>query len=169
LFLHRYCCISNGTIFFSAGRLLMLFGAATASEARFDRLLGAVLCCWCLLEFASELLRHRWARRINIALPVSIAALMASTVLWLPKVSKDGDRFEAAMYFLLFASAPICLAVFNYLAYRLTRSDAIPEPSASRSSQKTEGFMHNWRTLIEGLIVSIGVIIGSWRIHKRHF
>jgi len=62
----------------------------------------------------------RWARRINIALPVSIAIFMASTVLWLPAVTKDGDRFDAALGFLLYASAPLCLAVFNYLAYRLT-------------------------------------------------
>jgi TolB-like protein/Flp pilus assembly protein TadD len=44
----------------------------------------------------SELMRHRWARRINIALPVSIAIFMASTVLWLPAVTKDGDRLNAA-------------------------------------------------------------------------
>jgi hypothetical protein len=126
--------VSNGSIFFFAVRLLMAFGAATASEARIDRLLGAVLCSWCLLGFAAELIRHRWARRINIALPVSIATFMASTVLWLPVVTKDGDRFEAATGFLLFASAPICLAILNYLAYRLTRGiDPNPRPLTSGS------------------------------------
>jgi hypothetical protein len=125
---------SNGTILFFAVRLLMAFGAATASEARIDRLLGGVLCSWCLLGFAAEIIHHRWARRINIALPVSIAIFMASTVLWLPAVTKDGDRFEASTGFLLFASAPICLAVFNYLSYRLTRGlDANPAPLASGS------------------------------------
>lgn len=118
--------VSNGAIFFFAVRLLKAFGAATTSEARFDRLLGAVLCSWCLLGFATELMHHRWARRINIALPVAIAAFMASTVLWLPTASKDGDRFDAALLFLLFATIPIFLALFNYLAYRLTRANAIP-------------------------------------------
>jgi hypothetical protein len=126
--------LSNGTILFFAVRLLMAFGAATAGEARIDRLLGAILCSWCLLGFAAELIHHRWARKINIALPVSIAIFMASTVLWLPVVTNDGDRFEAATGFLLFASAPICLAVFNYLAYRLTRGlDANPAPLTSGS------------------------------------
>jgi len=75
-----------------------------------------------------------WAGRINIALPVSIAIFMASSVLWLPAVTKDGDRFEAATGFLLFVNAPIYLAVFNYLAYRLTRGiDANPTPLASGS------------------------------------
>jgi hypothetical protein len=46
---------------------------------------------------------------------------MASTVLWLPAVTEDGDRFDAALGFLLYASVPTCFAVFNYLAYRLTR------------------------------------------------
>ena len=112
--------VSNGTILFFAVRLLMAFGAETASEARIDRLLGALLCSWCVLGFAAELTHHRWAQKINIALPISIAIFMASTVLWLPASTKDGDRFEAATDFLLFACVPICLAVFNYLAYRLT-------------------------------------------------
>jgi hypothetical protein len=112
----------------------MAFGAATASEARIDKLLGAVLCSWCLLGFAAELVYHRWARKINIALPVSIAIFMVSTVMWLPAASKDGDRYDAALGFLLFAGAPICLAVFNYLAYRLTSAvDANPSPLASGS------------------------------------
>jgi hypothetical protein len=134
--LARIGCLlaSNGTILFFAVRLLMAFGADTASEARIDRLLGAVFGSWCLLGFAAELMYHRWARRINIALPVSIAIFMASTVLWLPAVTKDGDRFEAAFGFLVFASAPACLAVFNYLAYRLTRDidlNATPLTSGS--------------------------------------
>jgi hypothetical protein len=112
--------VSNGIILFFAVRLLMPFGADTASEARTDRLLGAVLCSWCLFGFAAELMHPRWARKINIALPVSIAIFKASTLLWLPTVTKDGDRFDAAFGFLLYASAPICLAAFNYLAYRLT-------------------------------------------------
>lgn len=134
--LARIGCLlfSNGTILFFAVRLLMAFGAATASEARIDKLLGAVLCSWCLLGFAAELVRHRWARKINLALPVSIAIFMASTIVWLPAVSKDGDRFDAALGFLFFASAPIFLAVFNYLAYRLTRAvDANPSPLTSGS------------------------------------
>ena len=97
--------VSNGIILSFAVRLLMPFGADTASEARIDRLLGAVLCSWCLLGFATELMHHRWARKINIALPVSIAIFMASTVPWLPTVTKDGDRFDAAVGFLLYASA----------------------------------------------------------------
>jgi hypothetical protein len=113
--------VSNGTILFFGVRLLMAFGADTASEARIDRLLGAVFGSWCLLGFAAELMHHRWARRINIALPGSIAILMVSTILWLPAVSQEGDRFDAALGFLFYASAPICLGVFNYLAYRLTR------------------------------------------------
>ena len=126
--------VSNGTILFFAVRLLMAFGAVTGSEARIDRLLGAVFGSWCLLGFAAELMHHRWAQRINIALPVSIAIFMASTVLWLPTVTKDGDRFDAALGFLLYASAPICLAAFNYLAYRLTRSiDANPGPLTTGS------------------------------------
>jgi hypothetical protein len=126
--------VSNGTILFFAVRLLMAFGAETASEARIDRLLGAASCSWCLLGFSMELTHHRWAQRINIALPVSIAIFMASTVLWLPTVTKDGDRFDAAFGFLLYASAPICLAVFNYLAYRLTRGiNANPGPLKSGS------------------------------------
>lgn len=132
--LARFLCllVSNGTILFFAVRLLMAFGADTVSEARTDRLLGAVFGSWCLLGFAAELVHHRWARRINIALPVSIAIFMASTVLWLPAVTKDGDRFDAALGFLLYASAPICLAVFNYLAYRLTRGiDASARPLTS--------------------------------------
>src|SRR5713101_7957788 len=88
--------VSNGTILFFAVRLLMAFGAVTASEARIDRLLGTVLCSWCFLGFVAEIMHHPWARRINIALPLSIAVFMASTVLWLPAVTKDGDRFEAA-------------------------------------------------------------------------
>jgi hypothetical protein len=112
----------------------MAFGAATASEARIDKLLGAVLCSWCLLGFAAELVHHRWARKINLALPVTIAIFMASTIVWLPAASKDGDRFDAALGFLFFASAPIFLAVFNYLAYRLTRAvDANPSPLTSGS------------------------------------
>jgi hypothetical protein len=126
--------VSNGTIFSFAVRLLMAFGADTASEARIDRLLGAVFGSWCLIGLASELMQYRWARRINIALPVSIAIFMASTVLWLPAVSNDGDRFDVALGFLLYASAPICLAVFNYLAYRLTRGiDASSTPLSSGS------------------------------------
>jgi len=126
--------VSNGAIFFFAVRLLVAFGAATPSEAQFDRLLGAVLCSWCVLGFAAELIHHRWARRINIALPASIATFMASTVFWLPLVTKDGDRFDAAIGFLLYAGAPICLTVLNYLAYRLTRGiDASPKTLASDS------------------------------------
>lgn len=102
--------VSNGTILFFAVRLLMAFGAATASEARIDRLLGTVLSSWCLLGFAAELMHRRWARKINIALPISVAIFMASTVLWLPTVTKDGDRFEVATDFLFLASVPIWLA-----------------------------------------------------------
>ena len=105
--LARICWLSNGIILFFAVRLLMAFGAATANEARIDRLLGAVLCSSCLLGFAAELMHHPWAQRINISLPITIAIFMASTVLWLPAVTKDGDRFEAATGFLLLASAPI--------------------------------------------------------------
>jgi hypothetical protein len=122
--------VSNGAILFFAVRLLIAFGAETASEARIDRLLGAVLSSWCLLGFVAELMHHRWAQRINIALPVSIAIFMASTVLWIPTVTRDGDRFGAALGFLLYATVPICLAVF----YRLTRGiDANPGPLRSGS------------------------------------
>jgi hypothetical protein len=134
--LARIGCLvtSNGTILFFAVRLLMAFGAETASEAGIDRLLGAVWCSWCLLGFAAEIMQHRWARRINIALPVSVAAFMASTVLWLPAVTKDGDREEAAAFLFLYAGFPICFALLNYLVYRLTKGvDANPGPLASRS------------------------------------
>jgi hypothetical protein len=47
---------------------------------------------------------------------------MVSTMLWLPKVSRDGDRFEAAAGFLLLSSVPMLLAIFVYVAYRLTET-----------------------------------------------
>ncbi len=126
--------VSNGTILFFAVRLFMAVGAHTASEARIDRLLGGLFGSWCLLGFAAELMHHRWARKINIALPASIAIFMASTALWLPAVTEDGDRVDAALGFLFYASVPICLAVFNYLAYRLTRGiDANSSPLTSGS------------------------------------
>ena len=125
--------VSNGTILFFAVRLILSYGAATASEARVDRLLGAVFSLWCLLGFAAEIVKHRWAGRINIALPLSIAMLMVSTVLWLPAVSLDGDRYEAATDFLLLASAPICLALLNFLAYRFT-SGTEADPKLLKSS-----------------------------------
>jgi uncharacterized membrane protein len=113
--------LSNGTILFFAARLLLAYGADTASEAQVDRILGAVLCLWCLVGVTAEALHHGSARRINIALPVSIAVFMLSTVVWLPAVSTDGDRFDAALGFAFFAIAPTGLALLNYLAYRLTR------------------------------------------------
>jgi hypothetical protein len=113
--------LSNGTISFFAVRLLLAYGADTASEARVDRILGAVLCLWCLIGVTAESLHHSWAKRINIALPISIAVFMLSTVTWLPAVSTDGDRFDAALGFAFFAIVPTGLALLTYLAYRLTK------------------------------------------------
>jgi uncharacterized membrane protein len=113
--------LSNGTILFFAVRLLLAYGAETASEARVDRILGTVFGLWCLVGVTTEALHHRWARRINITLPISIAVFMVSTVAWLPAVSTDGDRFDAALGFAFFAIMPACLALLNYLAYRQAR------------------------------------------------
>jgi hypothetical protein len=130
----RMGCIflTNATILFFALRLLLAYGAETESEARFDRVLGAILCLWCFLGITAEAFRHPWAQRINIALPISIAGFMVSTLFWLPAVSDDGDRFEAAAFFAIYAVAPICLAVINYFTYRLTRApDSEHGPSLS--------------------------------------
>jgi hypothetical protein len=53
--LARIACllVSNGTILFFAVRLLMAFGADTASEARIDRLLGGLFGSWRPLGFAA--------------------------------------------------------------------------------------------------------------------
>ena len=113
--------LSNGTILFFALRLLLAYGADTASEARVDRIIGAVLSLWCLVGITAEALHHNWARRINISLPISIAVFMLSTVAWLPTVTTDGDRFDATLGFAFLAIAPACLALLTYLAYRPTR------------------------------------------------
>jgi len=122
--------LSNGTILFFAVRLLLAYGADTASEARVDRILGVILSLWCLVGITAEVLHHYWAKRINIALPVSIAVFMLSTVAWLPAVSTDGDRFDAALAFAFFAIVPSCIALLNYSAYRLPGS---PDSERDRS------------------------------------
>jgi hypothetical protein len=128
----RLGCIllSNGTISFFALRLLLAYGAETRREVRVDRVLGAILCLWCLLGAIAEIFHHSWARRINIALPISIAVFMISTLVWLPLVTSDGDRLDAALGFALFAVAPMCLALFSYFAYRLTTA---PDSEHNRS------------------------------------
>ena len=113
--------LSNGTILFFALRLLLAYGADTASEARVDRIIGAVLSLWCLVGITAEALHHNWARRINISLPIATAVFMLSTVAWLPTVTTDGDRFDAALGFAFLAIAPASLALLTCLAYRPTR------------------------------------------------
>ena len=118
----RFVCIlaSNGTILFFALRLLRAYGAVTASEAHFDTIVGAVVCSACLMGFAAEMKLHRWSKAINIAIPMAVGIFMASAFVWLPAVSDDGDRYEAAFGFLLYASIPLFFALVNYFVYRLT-------------------------------------------------
>ena|SRR5438045_6259285 len=113
--------VSNLVILYFAVRLMFAGGAETALEACFDRALGATVSAWCSIALTGELANRPWSKKINIALPLSIAALMISTVVWLPLVSHDSDVPDAVIGFLVYSIAPICLAILNYLAYRLTR------------------------------------------------
>jgi len=103
-------------------RLLGAYRAANASEAHFDEIVGGVVSSACVLGLVAEMNLHRWANVINIAIPIAVGIFMASAVAWLPAVSDDGDRYEAAFGFLVYASGPLFLAVVNYLAYRLTNT-----------------------------------------------
>ncbi|HET7205712.1 MAG TPA: hypothetical protein VFI95_03940 [Terriglobales bacterium] len=120
----RFVCIlvSNGTILFFALRLLRALGAANASEAHFDMTVGAVASSACLIGFVAEINLHRWAKVINVAIPMAVGIFMASAVMWLPAVSNDGDRYEAAYGFLIYATIPLFFALANFLAYRLTNT-----------------------------------------------
>lgn len=125
--------VSNGTIFFFALRLLRAYGAYTSSEAHFDEVIGAVVSLGCLIGFVAEIALRRWARIINIVLPAAVAVFMASAFVWLPAVTDDGDKYDAALGLVLYASAPLFLAFINYLAYRLTKEDKPSGPGARRS------------------------------------
>jgi hypothetical protein len=132
----RLGCIlfSNGTIFFFALRLLRAYGAYTALEAHFDEAIGAVVSLGCLVGFVAEITLRSWAKIINIVVPAAVAAFMASAVVWLPAVTDDGDRYDAALGLLLYASAPLFLAFINYLAYRLTKEEKPSGPGTLRNS-----------------------------------
>lgn len=118
--LRRLICVlvSNGTIFFLATPVLLAHGAQSTEEARFDNVLGAILCAWSLFGLAAEIVRWRWAKGINIALPATLAAFLLSTMTWLPRVSTDGDRYDAALALAFLAILPIGLTIVNYFAYR---------------------------------------------------
>jgi hypothetical protein len=118
--LKRLVCvlISNGTIFLPATLVLLARGAESKEEVRFDNFLGAVLCAWSLFGLVAEILQWRWAKAVNIALPASLAAFLFSMAIWLPRVSTDGDRFDAALVLAFFAILATGLTIVNYFAYR---------------------------------------------------
>ena len=130
----RFVCVlaSNGTILFFALRLLRAYGAASTSEAHFDVIVGAVVSSACLIGLVAEINRHRWAKAINTGIPIAVGIFMASAVVWLPAVTDDGDRYEAAFGFLVYAIGPLFFAVVVYLAYRLTNAvkDAVTSSQA---------------------------------------
>ena len=112
--------VSNGIILFIALRLLSAVWADTPGEVRFDQVLGAVVSCACLLGFLAEITQRSWARIINIGIPAAVVIFMASAYLWLPAITNDGDKYDAALILSLGSVVPSLLTLVNYLAYRFT-------------------------------------------------
>jgi hypothetical protein len=64
----------------------------------------------------------------------SFISALSKEAVWLPAVTDDGDRYDAALGLLLYASAPLFLAFINYLAYRFTKEGKPSGPGALRNS-----------------------------------
>ncbi len=117
--------ISDGMIFFF-GVLFFRPGwnPETDTEGIVYVLLGCVLCFWSILGIAAEVLSHGSAKRINVGLPAGLAALMISTVLWLPPLGEyTSDAGEAAAFYFIYASVPAFFAILNCWAYRHLQSE----------------------------------------------
>jgi uncharacterized membrane protein required for colicin V production len=112
--------ISNGLLFWLGVRVVL-----HRSDGLTSMLLGALLCVACVTGVILEVRRQGAARALNIGIPTTVGALMASSFFWLPVLAKlqhseyPGEAAEGAAFLLLFAGYPLCLAIITLLAYWL--------------------------------------------------
>lgn len=115
-----WVAMSNGL--FLVGRA----GGLERSRALASMLLGTVLCAACVTGVILEVRKQRVARALNVGIPSTVTAFMASSVFWLPMLAKlqhseyPSETAEGAVLLLLFAGIPLCLAVITLgvLAHR---------------------------------------------------
>jgi hypothetical protein len=115
-----WVALSNGLLFWSGVREVL-----DRSDGLVSILLGGSLCVACVTGVILEVRKQGVARALNIGIPTTVAALMASSFIWLPVLAKlqhseyPGEAAEGAAFLLLFAGYPLCLAVITLLAYWL--------------------------------------------------
>jgi len=117
--------ISDGSLFFFGVQFFRPgWSPETDTEAIVYFLVGCILCFWSVLGIAAEVLSHGWAKRVNVGLPAALAALMVSTMIWLPPLGKyTSDAGEAAAFYFIYASVPAFFAILNFWAYRHLQSE----------------------------------------------
>jgi hypothetical protein len=88
-------------------------------------LLGALLCVACVTGVILEVRKQGLARALNVGIPATLTALMASSLFWLPILAKlqhseyPSEAAEGAVFLLLLAGIPLCLAIITFLMYWL--------------------------------------------------
>jgi hypothetical protein len=115
-----WVAISNGFFFWWGVRFVL-----DRENGIVPIILGILICSACVTGAMFELRKQKIARAINIGIPTIVAVLMVSYAIWLPMLAKSrhsqyvGETSEGAVFLLLFALCPICLAAVTYLVYSL--------------------------------------------------